>query len=167
VGLDLLCSLHIEDISEETGKAIKIFILDFLLFTNQFLDEAKVAADSAHFGVRFHLSVHFENSVRVGSYAHVNEEGIFGVEFLAEAVEKPVMGVKFSGWFILNAEEEVHIEKFGVDFSIFVERLVQSLSLLCGFHQSISIDVLLDIILLKLIQGFGLELAVLRETGSR
>lgn len=91
VFLDLLCSLDIKHIHKRTANAVHILWLIHLLVFYFLLNKPHVSAHTADPIVELHASIHLEDSVGVRTNSNIKNHCIFGLELLAESIEKPVM----------------------------------------------------------------------------
>lgn len=107
--LDLLCLLDIKKIEAETTEPIEIFIFVHFLIFHLLGFETHVSADSSHVGPSPHVVIHLVKRFRVGSQAHIQQNGILRLQLVGNTVEKPVMGGQFSTIFVLYAEEKVYV----------------------------------------------------------
>lgn len=106
--LYLLGPLDIEKSTADVGQKIDLIFLDFFRLISFFDLETHIAADPSDLLVLFHISIHAQEGLFFWPEPHIEKNCVFGPEFLAEAVEEPVVGRKFAAIFVLDAKEEVH-----------------------------------------------------------
>ena len=105
MSFNLLRSLNIEKQSQAAGQTIYIIIFDSFLILDQLLNQPQIATCSTNIWIDLHLPVHLVDSIRVRSYTNINQEKELWVELLAETIDKPVVRVQFSCFFVLDTKE--------------------------------------------------------------
>ena len=93
---DLLGTLNIEDDGQDAAETIHLTSRYCLLVLHLLLDQSQVPAHTAHTRVQFHAPIHLEQCILVGSHSHIHQGRVSGTQFLAEAVEEPIVGRQFS-----------------------------------------------------------------------
>jgi hypothetical protein len=109
VVLDLLRLLDVEDVDDEAAEAVQVLIFVHFLVFHFFGLQTHVPAHAADSGVSPHVVVHLVDGFGVGSEAHVEQDGVFWFQFVAETVEEPVVGGQLAAVLVFYAEVKIHV----------------------------------------------------------
>lgn len=109
VVLDLLRLLDVEDVDDQAAEAVQILIFVHLVVFHLFGLQTHVPAHAAHSWVSAHVVVHLVYGFGVGPEAHVQQDGVLGLQLVAETVEEPVVRGQLAAVLVFYAEVKIHV----------------------------------------------------------
>lgn len=91
VVFDLLCFLNVNKVKTKSTEPVEIFFFVHLLILNLLCLQTHIATNASDMRPSPHVVVHLVQSFRVRSQSHVQQDSVFRLQLITNAIEEPVV----------------------------------------------------------------------------